>query len=175
MEKNNKNYGSKINLFLCVLTGTAIALAAKTFVLDFYRVSGQSMEPAIKDGKFIAANKTAYGLQNPFKAELLFNWAEPKTGQTVLYMYKNYWVVKRCVAIGGDKIECFQQNDNYCLRVNGQEIPLTSIQYHKLWTTRAVPHGYILAIGDNAQISHDSRDYGFVPVKNIVARVQQTR
>ncbi|MBO7123941.1 MAG: signal peptidase I [Treponema sp.] len=170
MEEINKNNGSKTNFFLCVLLGIAIALAAKAFVLDFYRVSGQSMEPAIKDGTFIAANKLAYGLQNPFKAELLFNWNEPKAGETVLYMYQNYWVVKRCVAIAGDKIECAEQNDNYCLRVNGQEIPLSSIQYHKLWTTRAVPQGYILAIGDNAQISHDSRDYGFVPIRNVVAR-----
>ncbi|MBR5096234.1 MAG: signal peptidase I, partial [Treponema sp.] len=151
--------------------GIAISLAAKAFVLDFYKVKGHSMEPSIQEGRVIAANKLAYGLQNPFKAELLFSWNEPKSGETVLYMYQNYWVVKRCVATGGDALDFDVQNDKYCLRVNGQEIPLTSIQYHKLWTTRAVPQGYILAVGDNAQISHDSRDYGFVPLRNVVARV----
>lgn len=171
MEKINKNNGSKFNLFLCVFIGLAIAFFAKAFLLDFYRVSGQSMEPAIKDGTFIAANKTAYGLQNPFKAELLFSWNEPKAGQTVLYMYQNYWVVKRCAAIAGDKLECVEQNDNFWLLVNGQKFPLTPLQYHKLWTTKAVPEGYILAIGDNASLSRDSRDYGFVPIRNVVARV----
>lgn len=167
----NKNNGSKINFPLCILIGLAVAVAAKAFVIDFYRVSGRSMEPSIQEGGFIAANKLAYGLNNPFRAELLFTWNEPKSGQKVLYMYQNYWVVKRCVAVGGDKLEFDAQNDKYCLRVNGQEIPLTSIQYHKLWTTQAVPQGYILAVGDNAQISHDSRDYGFVPLRNVVARV----
>ena len=167
----NKNNDSKINFFLCVFWGIVVALAAKAFVLDFYRVSGRSMEPSIQDGKVIAANKLAYGLQNPFKAELLFSWKEPKSGQKILYMYQNYWVVKRCVATSGDKLEFDAQNDKYCLRVNGQEIPLTSIQYHKLLTTQAVPQGYILAVGDNALASHDSRDYGFVPTRNVVARV----
>ncbi len=171
MEEYNKNKGSKINIFLCVLLGTAIALVAKAFFVDFYRVRGQSMEPAIKDGTVVAANKAAYGLQNPFKAELLFNWNEPKTGQAVLYMYQNYWVVKRCAATAGDKLECVEQNDAYRLLVNGQSFPLTPLQYHKLWTTKAVPSGYILAIGDNASLSRDSRDYGFVPVKNALARV----
>ena len=167
----SKNNGAKINFPLCILIGLAVAVAAKAFVIDFYRVSGRSMEPSIQDGKFIAANKLAYGLQNPFRAELLFSWNEPKNGQKVLFMYQNYWVVKRCVATGGDRLDFDAQDDKYCLRVNGQEIPLTSIQYHKLWTTRAVPQGYILAVGDNAQISHDSRDYGFVPLRNVVARV----
>jgi signal peptidase I len=171
VEEIDKNNGPKINVFLCVFVGIAIALLAKAFALDFYRVSGQSMEPAIKDGTFIAANKTAYGLQNPFKAELLFNWNKPKTGQKVLYMYQNYWVVKRCAATAGDKLECVEQNDNYRLLVNGQSFPLTPLQYHKLWTTKAVPDGYILAIGDNASLSRDSRDYGFVPIKNVLARV----
>lgn len=172
MEEIDKNNGPKINVFLCVFIGIAAAFFAKAFLVDFYRVSGQSMEPSIKDGTFIAANKLAYGLQNPFKAELLFSWNGPKTGQAVLYMYQNYWVVKRCAATAGDKLECVEQNGNYRLLVNNQEIPLSSIQYHKLWTTKAVPPGCILAIGDNAPLSHDSRDYGFVPVKNILARVQ---
>lgn len=172
MEEIDKNNGPKINVFLCVFIGIAAAFFAKAFLVDFYRVSGQSMEPSIKDGTFIAANKLAYGLQNPFKAELLFSWNGPKTGQAVLYMYQNYWVVKRCTATAGDKLECVEQNGNYRLLVNGQEIPLSSIQYHKLWTTKTVPPGCILAIGDNALLSHDSRDYGFVPVKNILARVQ---
>ena len=175
MEKVKRNCSknpSKLNLPLCVFFGLALSLAAKAFFLDFYRVKGHSMEPSIQEGRVIAANKLAYGLQNPFKPELLLSWNEPKNGETVLYMYQNYWVVKRCAARAGDDLACVSEGDKNWLLANGQKIPLTPIQYHKLWTTKKVPQGYILAIGDNAQISHDSRDYGFVPIKNVVARIR---
>ncbi|MBQ6027936.1 MAG: signal peptidase I [Treponema sp.] len=170
MEEIDKNNGPKINVFLCVFIGIAAAFFAKAFLVDFYRVSGQSMEPSIKDGTFIAANKLAYGLQNPFKAELLFSWNGPKTGQAVLYMYQNYWVIKRCAAPSGSPLECVEENGEYFLLAAGEKIPLTSIQFHKIRTNKAVPKGYILAVGDNYGLSHDSRDYGFVPEKNVVAR-----
>ena len=84
---------------------------------------------------------------------------------------KNYWVVKRCAAIGGTPVECAEEDGKYFLLAGGNKIPLTSIQFHKLRTTRAVPKNFILAVGDNYELSHDSRDYGFVPEKNVVAKV----
>lgn len=171
MKKFSQKNKATINLPLCILIGIALAVAIKVFILDFYRVSGRSMEPSIKDNSLIAANKTAYGLQNPFKPELLFSWKKPKKGQKVLYMYQNYWVVKRCVAVSGDTLSYDCQNDKYYLIIDELKIPLTATQYHKLWTTKTVPEDFILAIGDNALLSHDSRDYGFVPIKNIVAKV----
>lgn len=161
---------SKINVPLCICLGVFIALAVKIFALDFYSVKGHSMEPAIKDGQTIAVNKLCYGLQNPFRPELLFSWNKPQPDDIVLYMYQNYWVVKRCAAVGGSPLECVEENQNYFLLAGTNKIPLTSIQFHKLRTTKAVPQNYVLAIGDNNELSRDSRDYGFVPVKNIVAR-----
>lgn len=161
---------SKLNIPLCIFLGITISLTIKIFVLDFYRVQGFSMEPAIKDGQCVAATKLCYGLQNPFRPELLFSWNKPKDGDIVLYMYKNYWVVKRCAAVGGTPVACVEENERYFLLAGTNKIPLTSIQFHKLRTTKKIPDGYILAIGDNTALSHDSRDYGFVPIKNVVAR-----
>lgn len=159
-----------INIPLCVFLGTLAAFAVKAFVVDFYTTSGHSMEPAIKDGQSVAANKICYGLQNPLKAELLFSWNKPKKGEIILYMYQNYWVIKRCAAPSGSPLECVEENGEYFLLAAGEKIPLTSIQFHKIRTNKAVPKGYILAVGDNYGLSHDSRDYGFVPEKNVVAR-----
>ena len=167
----DENNGSKINLLPLIFWGILVALVTKAFILDFYRVQGQSMEPAIADNSVVAAIKTSYGLQNPLKPQLLIAWKKPKTGQIVLYMYQNYWVVKRCAATEGTPLECVDEDGCYFLLAGTRKIPLTSIQYHKLRTTKAVPEGCILAIGDNAALSRDSRDYGFVPIKNVVARV----
>lgn len=161
----------KINLPLCATIGVFLALAVKIFIVDFYRVKGFSMEPAIKDGQSVAALKISYGLQNPFRPELLFCWKEPKAGDTILYMYQNYWVVKRCSAVPGTELSFEDDGQKHFLLAGAERIPLTSIQFHKLRTTKAVPKGYVLAIGDNYELSHDSRDYGFVPVKNVTARV----
>ena len=173
--KANFAKNSKLNIPLCVFLGITISLTIKIFVLDLYRVQGFSMEPAIKDGQCVVAAKLCYGLQNPFRPELLFRWNKPKDGDIVLYMYKNYWVVKRCAAVGGTPVECIEENENYFLLAGTNKIPLTSIQFHKLRTTKKIPDGYILAIGDNTALSHDSRDYGFVPIKNVVARAVFTK
>ena len=150
-------------------------MTVKIFVFDIYRVKGFSMEPAIKDGQNVAVSKISYGLQNPFKPELLLCWKEPKAGEAILYMYQNYWVVKRCVAAAGTELRCEDEGEKYFLLAGEKRIPLTSIQFHKLRTTKAVPKGYVLAIGDNYELSHDSRDYGFVPVQNVTARVIMPR
>lgn len=173
LKKVEKIFNKKeqsLNLPLCVIIGCLIAIFVKSFLLDFYTVQGHSMEPAIKDQKVIAVNKIAYGLQNPFKPELLFNWKEPAKGDIILYMYQNYWVVKRCAATAGTPLDFLEENGQYFLLFDQSKIPLSSIQFHKMRSGKKVPDGYILAIGDNHSLSHDSRDYGFVPQKNIVAK-----
>lgn len=126
------------------------------------------MQDAIGDGELIFVNKIAYGLQNPFRPELLVQWKKPQSGEIVIYMFENAWVVKRCAAVSGDTL-VYQGEDS--VLVNGKTIPLTSIQFHRMRTSGAVPLGYVFAVGDNYGSSMDSRSYGFVPEKNILARV----
>jgi signal peptidase I len=37
----------------------------------------------------------------------------------------------------------------------------------------AVPHGYAYVLGDNRENSYDSRQFGFVPLSDIIAKVRQ--
>lgn len=156
--------------FLCIVLGIFIATILKTFAFDFFRVEGFSMSPEIQDGQIIFANKLAYGLVNPFTAELLFAWKKPQEGDIILYLYENAWVVKRCVAIGDTPLEYFIDSE-YNLIVGNRKIALSSIQYHRMRASKKIPQGYVLAIGDNYAVSYDSRNYGFVPEKNIIGKV----
>ena len=54
--------------------------------------------------------------------------------------------------------------------MNGQSFPLSEEQYENMRTIDSVPAGMILAIGDNSVSSIDSRNYGFIPVKNILGK-----
>ena len=134
--------------------GLIAGLFLKLFVIDFLHVSGTSMEGAIKDGS----------------DRLLIQWNRPKVGDIVIYMYNNKIVVKRCAAVSEQSLE-YSANSLYNLKIGDKNIPLTKEQYFNLKDCSQVPEGYILAIGDNYEKSVDSRDYGFVSVRNVLGKV----
>ena len=130
------------------------------------------MSPSIQNGEHLFVSKLAYGIVKPYSDSLLCTWASPNRGDIVIYLYQNKIVVKRCVAISGDKLEYSANNDyNYLLKVASSEIPLTPLQFLNLKDSSEVPKGYILAIGDNYEVSVDSRTYGFVSERNILGKV----
>ncbi len=170
VEEKIKNQRKSPNIFLCVALGIFIAVILKFFAFDFFRVEGISMSPEIQDGQIIFVNKLAYGLVNPFTAEIFLRWKKPQEDDVILYLYENSWVVKRCVAIEGAPLEYFGDSE-YNLIVGNKKISLNSIQYHKMRSSEKIPQGYVLAVGDNYALSFDSRNYGFVPEKNVVGKV----
>ena len=165
---------SKSNKILCLIVcaGLLLGLLLKLFVFEILTVSGESMFPAIKDGERLFISKLSYGIPEPYGEKLLLQWKKPQRGDVVIYLYNNKIVVKRCIASGGDKLECSCDNDyNYFLMVGNSSIPLSQIQYLNLKDSSVVPEGYILAIGDNYEVSVDSRTYGFVSERNILGKV----
>lgn len=155
-------------MWICI--GICAGIILKLFVIDFLRVSGNSMEPVIHDGSVILVHKAAFGIASPLGSSLIRQWAEPEKDDIVIYLYNNKIVVKRCVATGGTKL-AYDTDKGYSLLVEGKKIPLTEEQYHRMNTSGTVPEGYILAVGDNYGQSVDSRTYGFVPVKNILGKI----
>ena len=144
-------------------------IAIKLFVADILHISGSSMEPGIRDGSVVLVNKLAYGIVQPFGSRLLCSWAEPSAGDVVIYLYDNKIIIKRCAAIGGAPLD-YSADKGYTLLVNNTSYPLSAEQYYAMRTIHSVPEGTILAIGDNAAVSVDSRNYGFIPVGNVLGK-----
>ena len=158
-------------LFYCFFTGLIIASLIKIFVFEAMTVDGVSMQPALTDQQTIYINKAAYGISNPFGSKLLLQWAKPKENDIIIYLYNNNIVVKRCVALENTPLD-YLTNSGYILIVNSdKKIPLTREQYYNMHNCSEVPSGYILAIGDNFENSFDSRNYGFIPVSNVLGKV----
>lgn len=169
MSKSNLSSTNKSIIFI-TCCGLFFGFIVKLFAVEVLHVSGTSMESAIHDKSTVVVNKLAYGIIKPFSNSLLVQWQEPKVGDIVIYLYNNKIVVKRCVACEGQSLE-YSSNPVYTVKVGDNEIPLTESQYMRLKDAAQVPEGYILAVGDNYEVSVDSRDYGFVSVKNVLGKV----
>lgn len=157
-------------LVICI--GLFVGFLLKLFVFEILTVSGDSMVPAIQNGEHLFVSKLAYGIVKPYGSELLLQWKKPKAGEIVIYLYDNKIVVKRCVANEGEELEVILDNDyNYYLKVGDFKISLDEAQYLRFKDSHAVPKGYILAVGDNYDVSVDSRTYGFVSERNILGKV----
>lgn len=168
-EKNSKK--TFLPLIL-ILTGILLGVCIKLFVFDFIITSGQSMNPTLHDKEVLFISKSAYGIPNPNYKNFLIQWKAPAKNDIVLFLHDNKIVVKRCVLTEGDSIEILTDKHYiYKLRVENKNIPLTSAQMEWLKDYSTVPRGFVFVVGDNAEYSIDSRDYGFVAVKNITGKV----
>jgi signal peptidase I len=134
-----------------------------TFVMQVARVEGQSMDPTLKDQDRLVVNKLAYYV------------GEPQPGDIVMMRYpadpsKSF--VKRMIAKEGDLVHIVSGE----VRVNDQVIPAPYVagdhQSYDDWGPETIPAGYCFVLGDNRSNSSDSRVFGFVPKKYIIAKVQ---
>ena len=159
-------------LFFIICVGLIVGFLLKLFVFEILTVSGESMLPTLQDGEHLLVSKLSYGIVEPYGDQLLFQWKKPRRNDIVIYLYDNKIVVKRCVATSGDLLEfSYDTSYNHSLKVGDKEIGLSESQYLHLKDSTSVPEGYILAIGDNYDVSIDSRTYGFVSERNILGKV----
>jgi signal peptidase I len=153
-----------------IIIGVFIGIVIKLFIFDIVIVSGNSMQPTLKNGDTLFINKLAYGIKNPLKPSLICQWSKPKKNDIVIYMHNNRQVVKRCCGVSNEVLE-YSSNSSYSLSVGEKSYPLTEEQFQRIKYDHQVPTNTILALGDNSAVSVDSRNYGFIPVQNIFGKV----
>ncbi len=168
--ENKVSFFKRNRIFCLILIGIAIGCILRFFVFDVMYVSGDSMFPALKEGDLVVLNKLAYGVINPLGREYVFRWGTPAEDDIVIFPMNNRYVIKRCIAAGGETLE-FSGGTGYSVRVGNKSIPLTESQYQRLKHAEYVPSDMIFVLGDNPAASTDSRDYGFLSVDNIRGKI----
>lgn len=162
-EKQPQTFINKVKQFfreLCV-TGMVFLLFI-TFVMQTYAVDGRSMQPTLEDGERLIAEKISY------------RFSDIEVGDVVILYYPynpDQTYVKRVVARPGDVLEI----KNGTPIVNGESLsePFLDSKFRSYETVAPVkiPAGYYFVMGDHRNASYDSRYFGFVPQKYILAHV----
>ncbi len=161
------------------LSGVAVALGCVLFLGGFvwgallyqpYTVPTNSMSPTIAAGERVLAQR--------------IDGDEVKRGDVVVFTEKAWGdmpMVKRVVAVGGDKIACCDAKGR--MTVNGKPVeepylPTSARDAGTDFPPTTVPKGRIFLLGDDRAISLDSSAHlddalsGSVPLSGVDARVE---
>lgn len=169
---------TKLSKPLKIFFVTGLTLLTLMFVLPFifliiyifffrpFQVSGAAMSPNYTNGQY-------------FLSKIKHGDGDLKRGEVIVFRApdnpeKDYF--KRVIAISGDKI-MFKNGDVY---LNDQPLDESKYLDSSVETTAGsfikenlavtVPEGYYFVMGDNRPNSNDSREFGFVPQKNIIGK-----
>ncbi|HEY8568968.1 signal peptidase I [Microbulbifer sp.] len=176
----------------------AIVFVLRSFLVEPFQIPSASMDPTLEVGDFILVNKFSYGLRLPVSRTKVVDIGEPKRGDVMVFFpphMNDTYYIKRVIGLPGDEIRVV----NNQLYINGEPVPQEFIRSdvripgrELLWetldgqrhlmakhsaptrysNTRAitVPEGHYFMMGDNRDNSLDSREWGFVPEKDIVGK-----
>ncbi|HEC92184.1 MAG TPA: signal peptidase I [Candidatus Atribacteria bacterium] len=142
-----------------VISAGIIAFIIITFIGQVTVVRGASMEPTLHDRERLIANKISYRFESPERGEIII--FRPPIG-----IKRNY--IKRIIGVPGDKIEII----NGEVYLNDEKLEEPYVKYKSFENLPAfiVPPDSYFVLGDNRSNSSDSRYWGFVPRKNVVAK-----
>lgn len=156
-----------------VLIAIFLALFIRSYVLTAYVVPTRSMAPTLLSGDYIFAYRVPFGFKLPLM-DTKIGGKLPNQDSIVIFKYPenpNTTYVKRVVGLPGDVI----QIKNKVLLVNEapiRELSLmdSSIKVEDFGPVVVNPNEVFL-LGDNVEISDDSRYWGSVPIDHIEAQV----
>ena len=134
-----------------------------TFGFQVARVDGQSMAPTLHDHDRLIVNKFAYQV------------GEPKIGDIVMLLYPNdpsKTFVKRVVAAEGDEVKIAGGKVYRNGLLMDDSFVSPQFRSHEDFGPTRIRDGYYFVMGDHRNASSDSRDWGEVPKKYIIGRVQ---
>jgi signal peptidase I len=181
--------GFALFMFLMIIFRSALA--------DWNVVPTGSMKPTILEGDRILVNKLAYDLKIPLTHVAIYQFADPKRGDIVIFDSRraDIRLVKRVIGLPGDTVEMRHNH----LVINGIEAQYSNVEYaadaifafesyldmsHRIELSRTgpgplssfapikVPEGHYLVLGDNRDNSADSRVYGFIPREEIIGNAK---
>ncbi|MFA6081791.1 MAG: signal peptidase I [Patescibacteria group bacterium] len=148
-----------------ILLSVILLLIIMRSLITAVKVDGHSMDPTLKDKQWVLVDLVSKNFNS---------W---NRGDVVILRFPgdplNTWYVKRIIGIPGDQIKIV---DDVVYR-NNQKItedylPSGSITFTGVIDIDGtVPNDQYLVLGDNRQVSNDSRFFGYVPKEDLFGKV----
>ena len=138
-----------------------LAMFIRTFFFQAFKIPSSSMHPTLQDGDHLIANRLIYRLQ------------PPKRGEIIIFKFPNDThrdFVKRLVGLPGEKVKIAGGK----IYIDGKTVTDNRITSRYYFNDDGMPEIQVptdsyFVLGDNSANSLDSRYWGFVPQKNLLA------
>ncbi len=155
------NKRANIDFFIYLLTVVLIALSIRLFVFEPARVEGPSMEPTLWTNERLFVEKVSL-------------WAAPpRRGEIIICFYPDEkdTCVKRVIGLPGETVEVKRG----AIYINGEALDESAYWNDYIYNEmepRTVPENSVFVVGDNRNVSKDSRapSVGTIPRERIVGR-----
>lgn len=154
-----QNQPSRLKVFVVNIfyIGLAIGLAMliQTFIARPFIVTGNSMDPVIKDKEYLIIDKLSYRLGSPKRGDVVVFRAPPEPSK---------FYIKRIIGLPGETVT-----------IEGTTITITNSEHPNGFTleepfithnirsdsvTTTIPEDHFFVMGDNRDASFDSRSWG---------------
>ncbi len=155
-----------VELAFLVVPTILLVVLVRTFVVSPLIVPTESMEPTLEVGDRVLVNKLSYRVGEIGRGDLVVardNTSEPGVERDI---------VKRVIALPGEVVEMRDNTViiNGNLQLNESEYLAEDVISEDFGPVR-VPQGELFLLGDNRQVSSDSRnELGTVPVEMVEGR-----
>ena len=138
---------------------TLLALSIFVASVQGFWVSGDCMRPGLITGDRLLADKLTYRLHPPHRGDVIVFYY-PRDPEQIY--------VKRVIGLPGETVE-IHSGDVY---IDGHHLtePYRIYQAHGSMGPRTVPSGDYFVMGDNRDVSDDSRYWGYLPKQEIIGR-----
>ena len=162
-----KIYNFILDTAQSILLAAAVFLVIYVFLFRPFQVNGQSMYPTFFDKQYILTNL------------ITLRFGDPKHGDVIVFKAppdpeKDY--IKRVIGESGDKVSI----QNGSVYLNGQKLDESKYLKPDVITNGGaflqegqeitIPSNDFFVMGDNRPFSSDSREWGFVPIKNVIGK-----
>jgi signal peptidase I len=157
-----------------LLIAAILLFALRTFVGEASVVPTGSMEGTILVGDHLFLDKVLYGPEVPLTNLHLPRLKPIRRGDIIVFRYPRNPAeafLKRVVAVGGDRVEIHDAVVYINSRAVQEPYAVHSRSRYGTQEQMApvtVPQNSLFVMGDNRDNSSDSREWGFVPVDNVI-------
>lgn len=144
-----------------------VVLFIKTFIVSPVRVIGDSMKDTLFDGDIMILDKLTY------------RFKDIKRFDIIVINHNKTHIIKRVIGLPGDTIK-YENNKLYINDKYYEEKYLStgtstpSFTLENILKEEKVPNGCYFVLGDNREVSSDSRIIGFIDKKDIEGHARLT-